>query len=254
MRVLLFAICSGVLLGMVVNAQRVLECPDCERTACEKVSEEICPAGVLLDECGCCSVCGRTLDQNCGGKFWNLGRCGRDYYCSGPHPDKAINIRKGEVGFCKCRESKRVCGNDGNVYENVCSMNETSHEQRKHGGNKIEVSRDRKICRSAPRLQMVNPSNSSSTTKHLGEQTYMQCEGEGFPAPLIAWTKDGAILPGDHANIAVQTIGGPQENQATGWLLISPVTQADAGEYTCEVTNGEGDILRATMFLDVTDA
>nr|XP_054765982.1 insulin-like growth factor-binding protein 7 [Lytechinus pictus] len=101
---------------------------------------------------------------------------------------------------------------------------------------------------------MVNPSNSSSTTKHLGEQTYMQCEGEGFPAPLIAWTKDGAILPGDHTNIAVQTIGGPQENQATGWLLISPVTQADVGEYTCEVTNGEGDILRASMFLDVTDA
>lgn len=38
------------------------------------------------------------------------------------------------------------------------------------------------------------------------------------------------------------------------YFQISPVTEADAGEYTCEVTNGEGDILRATMFLEVADA
>lgn len=147
MKVLCCVLLVG-LLAVVVSAQRGPECPVCERTACEKVSEESCPAGVLLDECGCCQICGRKLDQNCGGKFWNLGRCGRDYFCSGPHPGKAINIGKGEVGFCMCRENKRVCGNDGIVYENFCSLNESSHEQREYGGNKIEVSRDRKICRS----------------------------------------------------------------------------------------------------------
>ena len=89
----------------------------------------------------------------------------------------------------------------------------------------------------APRINMVTPSNSTSTTKRVGEQTYMQCEGEGFPAPFISWTKDGATLPGDHTNIAVQTIGGPQENQATGWLLVSFFTYLFLNPLTTEFTH-----------------
>ena len=131
-----------------VCSQQSPDCASCDRAACGKVSDADCPAGILLDECGCCQVCAGKLNEECGGKFWSSGRCGRDYFCLGPNPKQPINVGKGEVGICVCREEKRVCGSDGMVYDSKCILNETSFEEEKAGRNKIEMSKNKNICRS----------------------------------------------------------------------------------------------------------
>ena len=31
------------------------------------------------------------------------------------------------------------------------------------------------------------------------------------------------LLPGDRDNLAIQTRGGPEKHEVTGWVLVSPV-------------------------------
>ncbi|MBZ3883538.1 Insulin-like growth factor-binding protein 7 [Sciurus carolinensis] len=47
------------------------------------------------------------------------------------------------------------------------------------------------------------------------------------------------ILPGDQDNMAIETQGGPEKHEVTGWLLLSPRSKEDAGEYECHASNSQ---------------
>ncbi|XP_061644629.1 insulin-like growth factor-binding protein 7 [Phyllopteryx taeniolatus] len=80
-----------------------------------------------------------------------------------------------------------------------------------------------------------------------GAQVFLSCEAVGVPTPVLTWRKviggrkKFALLPGDRDNLAVQTRGGPEKHQVTGWVLISPLTKDEAGSYECHAANAKGD-------------
>ncbi|KAL7988506.1 hypothetical protein Chor_007425 [Crotalus horridus] len=111
-----------------------------------------------------------------------------------------------------------------------------------------------------------------------GAQVYLSCEVIGIPTPILTWNKvtvrkkertihhiNGSfktipstnakgleysimihelrveLLPGDRDNLAVQTRGGPEKHEVTGWVLISPLSKDDAGEYECHASNSKGE-------------
>ncbi|XP_005953721.1 insulin-like growth factor-binding protein 7 [Haplochromis burtoni] len=49
------------------------------------------------------------------------------------------------------------------------------------------------------------------------------------------------LLPGDRDNLAIQTRGGPEKHEVTGWVLISPLTKEEEGLYECHATNTKGE-------------
>jgi hypothetical protein len=87
----------------------------------------------------------------------------------------------------------------------------------------------------------------SITTKR-GENIAFDCEVDGWPVPDIEWrfsdlTNTNVIrdLPGDDPNVAVQTRGGPNSFEVSGWLQVLNVQDPSAGVYTCVAINAEGE-------------
>ncbi|XP_026509071.2 insulin-like growth factor-binding protein 7, partial [Terrapene carolina triunguis] len=83
-----------------------------------------------------------------------------------------------------------------------------------------------------------------------GAKIYLSCEVMGIPTPVLTWNKiirgqSGVqrleLLPGDRDNLAIQTRGGPEKHEVTGWVLISPLSKEDAGEYECHASNSKGE-------------
>ncbi|XP_010132813.1 PREDICTED: insulin-like growth factor-binding protein 7 [Buceros rhinoceros silvestris] len=83
-----------------------------------------------------------------------------------------------------------------------------------------------------------------------GAQIYLSCEVMGIPTPVLIWNKiirgqygvqRMELLPGDRENLAIQTRGGPEKHEVTGWVLISPLSKDDAGEYECHASNAKGE-------------
>ncbi|XP_010171405.1 insulin-like growth factor-binding protein 7 [Antrostomus carolinensis] len=83
-----------------------------------------------------------------------------------------------------------------------------------------------------------------------GAQIYLSCEVMGIPTPVLIWNKiirgqygvqRMELLPGDRENLAIQTRGGPEKHEVTGWVLISPLSKEDAGEYECHASNAKGE-------------
>ncbi|KAJ7423579.1 insulin like growth factor binding protein 7 [Willisornis vidua] len=83
-----------------------------------------------------------------------------------------------------------------------------------------------------------------------GAQIYLSCEVIGIPTPVLIWNKiirgqygvqRMELLPGDRENLAIQTRGGPEKHEVTGWVLISPLSKDDAGEYECHASNAKGE-------------
>ncbi|XP_067143771.1 venom protein 302-like [Centruroides vittatus] len=58
-----------------------LDCRECQRDQCDDKTEEECPAGLVTDLCDCCLVCGKGKNEDCGGDFEVLGKCGTGLYC-----------------------------------------------------------------------------------------------------------------------------------------------------------------------------
>ncbi|XP_016063055.1 PREDICTED: insulin-like growth factor-binding protein 7 [Miniopterus natalensis] len=82
-----------------------------------------------------------------------------------------------------------------------------------------------------------------------GAKVYLSCEVIGIPTPVLIWNKvrkdnNGfhrtELLPGDRDNLAIQTRGGPEKHEVTGWVLLSPLSKEDAGEYECHASNSQG--------------
>uniref|UniRef100_A0A1E1WVN4 Putative insulin-like protein growth factor binding protein n=1 Tax=Tityus obscurus TaxID=1221240 RepID=A0A1E1WVN4_TITOB len=75
-----------------VNAHK---CPRCEETVCSLKQRKDCPAGIVKDYCKCCMICGKGLNEKCGGIRNISGICGKGLVCK--VPDNSSD----NTGICK---------------------------------------------------------------------------------------------------------------------------------------------------------
>lgn len=163
-------------------------------------------------------------------------RCGPGLECS--RTDK-----KSKVGVCTCKSAHEVCGSDGVTYKTSCALKSASDRRDTAVQPEPITVKGKGRCPSAPRI--VTPPGEVYNVS--GSQVYLSCEAVGVPTPVLSWNKvvNGGrkkveLLPGDRDNLAVQTRGGPEKHQVTGWVLISPLTEAEQGSYECHASNSQG--------------
>ena len=85
-----------------------------------------------------------------------------------------------------------------------------------------------------------------SVTSAIGSNVTLVCDPAAAPAPEYSWTKDGRELTlsagrfseADHHKLLLN-----------GNLMISMLSQADQGVYTCRVNNLEGNAEDSTQLL-----
>lgn len=87
-------------------------------------------------------------------------------------------------------------------------------------------------------------SSPRDTVAVIGQSVILGCEVSAQPVAEIEWRKEGIEnpLPGEHGHIIIQSRGGPQRHQVTGWLQIHQVKKRDAGFYTCRAWNMFGEV------------
>ncbi|XP_010217069.1 PREDICTED: kazal-type serine protease inhibitor domain-containing protein 1-like [Tinamus guttatus] len=203
-------------------------CGQCDPALCSEPTH--CPAGTVLDRCGCCPECGDAEGPICdldpGNHFY--GQCGDNLEC------RLDEASVGEVPEpqCVCKAQESVCGPDGKTYENICQFSK-AHAAR---GN-VSV-KHRGPCESAPVIS-VPPQDTQNFT---GNDIIFGCEVSAYPLPHLEWKKKGSkmFLPGDDAHISVQARGGPQKYGVTGWLQIQGLKKSDEGIYICHTRNKYG--------------
>ncbi|XP_061582080.1 insulin-like growth factor-binding protein 7 [Cololabis saira] len=209
------------------------ECGPCDPEQCAPLPEDGCAGGAVPDACGCCSVCAAAEGEPCGRR---AGRCGAGMECARSGDDK-----KGKAGTCVCKSNYEVCGSDGNTYASGCALKKASLAALEEGKEAVEVKRKGR-CESAPVI-VTAPGQVYNVS---GSQVFLSCEAVGVPTPVLTWRKVVSgrreeLLPGDRDNLAVQTRGGPEKHEVTGWVLISPLTKEEEGSYECHATNDKGE-------------
>ncbi|XP_051505138.1 insulin-like growth factor-binding protein 7 [Myxocyprinus asiaticus] len=220
-------------LSIVAAADRVpRRCSACDPSQCEPLPAEGCSSGLLLDACGCCSVCASGAGEPCGGRGATFKRCASGLECVKSDKDK-----KSKLGVCVCKSNYPVCGSDGVNYKTGCDLKAVSEKK-----PEIKILNKGK-CAQEPVI-VTGPGEIWNVT---GTQVFLSCEATGIPTPVLTWRKvsDGkgksVPLPGDKDNLAVQTRGGPEKHEVTGWVLISPLTKDEAGSYECHASNIKGE-------------
>eukprot|EP00064_Thunnus_orientalis_P023599 superscaffoldBa00009085_g23847 len=101
---------------------------------CASLPAEGCPAGSLLDSCGCCSVCAAAEGELCGGRRAAAHRCGAGLECVKTDADK-----KNKMGICVCKSNYEVCGTDGETYRNGCALKSANLKAERDGKEPINV-------------------------------------------------------------------------------------------------------------------
>ncbi|NWR09589.1 IBP7 protein, partial [Paradoxornis webbianus] len=158
----------------------------------------------------------------------------------GPVPAAA-----GPPGVCLCKSRYPVCGSDGLTYGSGCQLRAASLRAQSRGEPAISQ-RSKGACEQGPSI-VTPPKDIWNVT---GAQIYLSCEVIGIPTPVLIWNKiirgqygvqRMELLPGDRENLAIQTRGGPEKHEVTGWVLISPLSKDDAGEYECHASNAKGE-------------
>ncbi|KAM7389254.1 hypothetical protein PAMP_023244 [Pampus punctatissimus] len=213
-------------------------CGPCDPAQCAPLPAEGCPAGSLPDSCGCCSVCAAAEGESCGGRRAAARRCGPGLECVKSDGDK-----KNKLGVCACKSNYEVCGTDGVTYRSGCALKSASLTAEREGKEPINV-QNKGRCASAPVI--VTPPGEVFNVS--GSRVYLSCEAVGVPTPVLVWKKilSGGkkkmeLLPGDKDNLAIQTRGGPEKHEVTGWVLISPLTKEEEGSYECHAINSKGE-------------
>ncbi|KAM3866718.1 insulin-like growth factor-binding protein 7 [Diretmus argenteus] len=217
-----------------VSAGRVAgSCGPCDTALCDPLPAEGCPAGSLLDSCGCCSVCAAGEGERCGGRGAAARRCASGLECLKNDKD-----RKSKLGVCVCKTNYEVCGSDGVTYRTGCDLKAANMK------DEAEIKIQNKgRCATAPVI-VTPPGEVYNVT---GSQVYLSCEAIGIPTPVVTWKKvlggkgKLVLLPGDRDNLAIQTRGGPEKHEVTGWVLISPLTKEEEGSYECHAANSKGE-------------
>ncbi|XP_075035253.1 kazal-type serine protease inhibitor domain-containing protein 1-like [Mixophyes fleayi] len=206
------------------------KCPPCQEESCLPAPQR-CPAGRVRDQCGCCWQCANVEGQMCD-LSWerhHFGTCGEELQCR-------VKLGHSEEPQCVCPTQDSVCGTDRRTYKNICRFQEAVRMRRRtvlglaHTGPCQEAP----VLLSAPRDMVAV----------VGHSVILGCEVSAQPVAELEWTKDGTKRPvqGDNRNVIVQSRGGPQRHQVTGWLQINHVTQRDAGLYTCQAWNIFGQV------------
>ncbi|XP_029456860.1 insulin-like growth factor-binding protein 7 [Rhinatrema bivittatum] len=202
-------------------------CGQCLRALCAPLPAGGCTLGAVLDSCGCCALCAAGEGEACGGTGGKGARCAVGSEC----------LR----GTCVCKSRQPVCGSDGITYPSNCALR-AARVQAKSGIRQL----NKGACPRAPSI--VTPPK--DVWNISGAQIYLSCEVIGIPTPVLTWNKvlrghhgmrKMELLPGDRENLAIQTRGGPEKHEVTGWVLLSPLTKEDAGEYECHAANSGGE-------------
>ncbi|KAM9128790.1 kazal-type serine protease inhibitor domain-containing protein 1-like [Pangshura tecta] len=206
-------------------------CGKCNLELCSKPTH--CPAGTVLDQCGCCPECGNVEGQICDLDKVNhfYGQCGENLECR----LDADETKFGEIPEpqCVCKSQESVCGPEGKTYVNICQFNEAYSEKRRHINMKHKGP-----CESAPVISLP-PQDAQNFT---GNDIIFGCEVSAYPMPHLEWKKKGnkMFLPGDDAHISIQARGGPKKYGVTGWLQIEGIKKSDEGIYICQTKNKYG--------------
>ncbi|KAJ8371659.1 hypothetical protein AAFF_G00303350 [Aldrovandia affinis] len=208
-------------------------CGTCEPGLCDAIPADGCAFGTMLDACGCCEVCAAGLGEACGGRGAAARRCAPGMECARQEEGEKSG---GRMGVCVCKSDYEVCGSDGVTYATGCDLRAASLKA--VGADKPEI----KVQNKGKCVQGKDVWNVT------GSQVYLSCEAIGVPTPILTWKKitpsnkgKAALLPGDRDNLAIQTRGGPEKHEVTGWVLISPLTEAEAGQYECHAVNSQGE-------------
>ncbi|XP_016421162.1 insulin-like growth factor-binding protein 7 [Sinocyclocheilus rhinocerous] len=222
----------------VVSADRLpRSCGTCDPSKCAPLPAEGCSSGTLLDACGCCELCASGDGEPCGGRGASAKRCASGLECVKSDKDK-----KSKSGVCVCKSNYPVCGTDGVNYNSGCELKAASVKAVKDKKPEIKI-RNKGKCAQAPVI-VTAPGEVWNVT---GSQVFLSCEATGIPTPVLTWrkvynSKDKTLpLPGDKDNLAVQTRGGPEKHEVTGWVLISPLTKEEDGSYECHASNIQGE-------------
>ncbi|XP_072263103.1 kazal-type serine protease inhibitor domain-containing protein 1-like [Pyxicephalus adspersus] len=206
------------------------KCSPCQEVRCPPAPQR-CPAGKVKDRCGCCLECANVEGQMCDLPWMkhHFGTCGEDLRCQ-------VKVGHSEEPQCVCPSQGSVCGTDRRTYKNICRLQEAARTKRrtvlnvKHTGP----------CQEAPVLL----SSLQDIIAVIGQTVILGCEVSAQPMADLEWRKEEikGPLPGDSGHIIVQSRGGPQRHQVTGWLQIHNVRQRDAGLYTCHGRNRFGEV------------
>uniref|UniRef100_A0A8C4T368 Uncharacterized protein n=1 Tax=Erpetoichthys calabaricus TaxID=27687 RepID=A0A8C4T368_ERPCA len=205
-------------------------CGPCKPDLCPPTPPS-CPAGTVLDDCGCCEECANVEGQMCdpdgSQKFY--GRCGEGLECRRKTPTQSAEPQ------CVCSLSHVVCGSDNRTYQSECQLREATHRD---VSGLLHLQRQGP-CATAP--QISRPPR--DLQMQAGGDVTFGCEVTAYPVAHLDWKRKGkeTFLPGDDVNVSVQVRGGPRHHGITSWLQIHSVKKSDEGVYVCYTRNAYGE-------------
>lgn len=79
------------------STKHPLHCPPCEQIHCYKQRKRRlnCKGGYTVGVCGCCRVCAKLENEQCGGDYNYLGRCDKGLVCEALPPAEVTFMRDG---------------------------------------------------------------------------------------------------------------------------------------------------------------
>lgn len=237
----------------LVHGQTTLDrCGACDAASCAPTV--YCAAGVTVDPCGCCFVCGRLEGEKCDNYTLPLpqkdqyGFCGENMACLLRTDTSSTEIPE---ALCACENDSPVCGTDGRTYNTICQLRQEASSYRKG----VLMMAQWGPCQAAPEII----SAPADVDVELFNEMGLGCEARGYPIPTLTWHFESAYtgqfvqLPGDDQLIALQVRGGPEPYMVTSWLQILKLRPTDIGTYTCTVTNVKG-VVKASARVNVNKA